>query len=447
MDLVGEIVERDSSEAIPPSPINLADSQKADEFKKRRASKWKRGQSKSRRDNSIQPSETLSEADKIHKENLDRISNMTDEELTEEKRELVERLNPKLLQSLLKRTEKRVEESKGNGHVHSEGYEGWIGTARTKEGLLDLSKLDKEDVDKALGLSQSQLNEHIEGKNDLKSNKSVKFNDVATIHYEDKSSGTSSDEWEDVKEINTVAADDYQLNLDSPEDDSTVHFLKPSSKQAREDQDLDLNDPEFYDKLHEKYYPDLPKETLKLSWMTEPMPKLINNTYDSVSDIRFDFKGDMIELIDPSSESKKEIPTYVGLHHHSDAPHLAGYTLSELAHLSRSVVASQRCVSIQTVGRILHKLGLHKYNILPVSEDDQTFGENIKEFNTEFEKMMWRLVYDLRIIESITEAADDKKSTNISVRNYAVEALWLWKQGGGQPDEQTEEEHIISDLT
>ena len=49
---------------------------------------------------------------------------------------------------------------------------------------------------------------------------------------------------------------------------------------------------------------------------------------------------------------------------------MAGYTLGELAHLARSTLAGQRCLSIQTLGRILHKLGLHKYSILPTTDSD-----------------------------------------------------------------------------
>src|SRR5699024_5391194 len=109
---------------------------------------------------------------------------------------------------------------------------------------------------------------------------------------------------------------------------------------------LDINDPLFYDKLHENYYPNLPKETEKLSWMTEPMPSKVGRSYELISDMRFDFNGDLVDL-----DSLGQIPTYKGLHHHSDNPHMAGYTLGELAHLARLVVPSQRSVAIQTLGR------------------------------------------------------------------------------------------------
>ena len=53
---------------------------------------------------------------------------------------------------------------------------------------------------------------------------------------------------------------------------------------------------------------------------------------------------------------------------------------------------------------------------------------------------MWDLIDELRIIETITDAADEKKTTNLSVRNYAIEALWLYKSGGGRPKQNSKNE-------
>ncbi|EER31018.1 conserved hypothetical protein [Candida tropicalis MYA-3404] len=326
---------------------------------------------------------------------------------------------------------------------------------KTENGLTDLSQLDKEDVDRALRItSNDDLFE-----NDQRDRK-VKFDDnIKTVNDEDVNDEDKIEldpnGWEDVDDINelipnanSIAPEGYQLNQDNDDDDddednnNTVHFTKPKQD------DLDLNDPDFFDKLHEKYYPDLPKETEKLSWMTQPMPKLTTTTYESISDMRFDFKGNLIELNLEEEEKQqqqnesinKEIPTYFGLHHHSDNPHMAGYTLTELAHLARSTLAAQRCISIQTLGRILHKLGLHKYSILPISDQDEPINEELQQLLNNFENMMWDLIDELRIIETITDAADEKKTTNLSVRNYAIEALWLYKSGGGRPKQNSKNE-------
>ena len=354
---------------------------------------------------------------------------MTDAEIMQEQQELLSGLDPNLVKNLLKRSTARSKDHHDD-HQHAEGYDGWIGGARDGS-KADLGHLDENDVNRALGLNDS-------------TKKSVSF--APTIDYQELDDGEKQNlgTWEDVDDVkqlavNTnavepddqVAPEEYQLLSEEAENgEEGVHFPKPVSDK---DEDLDLDDPNFFDKLHDKYYPDLPKETSKLSWMTTPVPQIVHTTYESVSDIRFDFKGNIVELPD-TKESINKIPTYLGLHHHSDSPNLAGYTLPELAHLSRSVVPGQRCISIKTLGRILHKLGLHKYNVA---------AEVSAEINEQFEDMIWSIVEELRIIDTLTEAADENRTKNLSVRNYALEALWLWRQGGGRKGRK--EKHSIEE--
>ncbi|KAK7684724.1 hypothetical protein QCA50_011965 [Cerrena zonata] len=351
---------------------------------------------------------------------MKKISDLTEEEISQEREELLNGLDPSLIKSLLARTEKRIKEEAccdghDHGHDHAEGYGGWIGGG--KDGS-SVSHLDSNDVDRALGVSKISLAD------DIKEEASTE-GDKSKTNKKDK---TDEDGWEDVEDINDlipnmpkgeedqIAHDDYQLlsEKEEAEEDGAplkVHFPKPKSNN---NDDLDLNDPEFFNKLHEKYYPDLPKETNKLSWMTEPMPTNYTSTYESISDMRFDFKGNLIEL-DDSGDKQSEIPTYMGLHHHSDNPHLAGYSLPELSRLSSD------------------------------KKEDQEFNNNLKSLVTDFEDLIWNLIGELRILESIQEAADESKTKNLSVRNYAIEALWLWKQAGGkQPSKTISEEEIIA---
>lgn len=443
MDFIGDIVEHEVGAPVAPSATQV------EGFPKRvkKESRWKLRMKKRDDSEDAHPlpkkiTKQLSESEKIHEENMKKISQMTEGEIANERDELLESLDPNLVKSLLKRVEKRQKHEHEN-HTHAEGHDGWIGG--DKEGNLSLPSLDLADVDLALGINQLNIADDISA--DKEDAKKVRFDDVATIKYEDLDDDVELDPngWEDVEDVNDlfpgaasgldeVADKGYQLVEDEEDEEKLgVHFPKPITT---EDQELDLNDPEFYNKLHEKYYPDLPKETNKLSWMTTPMPRTTSTTYESIGDMRFDFKGNLVELNE--DEDKNGAPTYLGLHHHSENPHLAGYTLAELAHLSRSVVPGQRCVSIQVLGRVLHKLGLHKYNILPVSEDpqDAEFNESIKEVLENFEKMMWDLIEELRIIETLTEAADEAKTKNLSVRNYALEALWLWRQGQESKEEE-----------
>lgn len=405
-----DIVEREVEPPTEPmapmvAPPTALGFPSASKFASKR-SRWKQ-QKNQQPEPAPEPEKPKSEAEKIHQENLDRIAKMTLEEVSQEKEELLRELNPKLIQALLKRTEARAQELEENPETE------WIGGMRTDQGMQDLTLLDKTDVDRALGIQQPSL----DGK------KRVTFDNVATVKYEDIPDDVElpDDGWEDVEDLHEMvphqmAPKDYQLVNEAPE--LTVHFPQPSAPK------LDINDPLFYDKLHENYYPNLPKETEKLSWMTEPMPSKVGRSYELISDMRFDFNGDLVDL-----DSLGQIPTYKGLHHHSDNPHMAGYTLGELAHLARLVVPSQRSVAIQTLGRILHKLGLHRYQFLPVDDDESNPVQD--EMLRTFETMVWDVIEQLRVVDTLTEAL---KALNLSVRNYAIEALWLWKQGGGAPE-------------
>lgn len=422
-EIVEHEIEAPQEPVIPKEPsAHTTGFPSAANFNLKR-SRWSRAQSQALKPQMAAKPQL--EAEKIHQENIDRISNMTQEEVTKEKEDLLRELDPKLIQALLKRTETRVNEPAEKPET------AWNGSVRTNIGLQELSSLDAKDVDRALGVKElpAELQSGSSASNQSSSQKKVKFDDVATVNYEDLDEDIElpEDGWEDVEDLhemvpNLVAPKDYQL-VDEDQGKTTVHFPQP-----KQDDDLDINDPEFYDKLHEKYYPNLPKETEKLSWMTTPMPEKIASSYELISDMRFDFNGDLVDL-----EQSGEIPTYKGLHHHSDNPHMAGYTLGELAHLARSVVPSQRAIAIRTLGRILHKLGKHKYNFLPVEDDSNNPIQ--QEMVSTFEDMVWQVIDELRIIESLTEAL---KLPNLTVSNYAIEALWLWKEGRHDEKENTE---------
>lgn len=464
MDLIGDIVEHEAIEpTVPVMPEPSGFPARRNIFNKKKSPSRFRAQASKK----VTPNEPVSEAERIHEENMKKLSLMTLEEIAREREELLQNLDPKLVQSLLMRTEKRIhretdehDQDIEHQHKHAEGYNEWIGNTRTEDGWKDLTQLDKNDVNKALG---------IEDEPKVKSNKIVKFAEsedvIDELRDDPNTQIISQTEWQDVDDINELipeAADvgedgeiahkDYQLVHDEEDlkDEVTVHFPKPKSLD-----DMDEDDPGFFDKLHTKYFPDLPKETEKLSWMTQQTPTQTSTTYESILDMRYDFKGNLVELVDESTPlEQKEIPTHLGLHHHGKNPQQAGYTLSELAHLGRSLFPGQRCISFLILGRILHKLGKHKYNIVPVTDDDENnendeYNANVSEMNSKFEKLMWDLIQQLRIIDTLEEAADESKTKNLSVRNYAVEALWLWRSGGGQSKskpELNEDDEIMQEI-
>lgn len=454
--MLGEIIEHETEAPSEPVAVNPRGFPNLKNLKERRQSRFSKH---TKKNGAIKPQEksqetkapttAKSEAQKIHEENLQKLAQMDESEIQQNREEILLELDPKLIESLLNRTLRRQKKHSDleHKHTHGEGYGGYIGSIRTKDGLKDLSQLDDEDVNKALNISNSlPFDEPEEAKKaetpirEAKSKKKVTFGGAEEVGGNDNDDKQQSVEKNDVKAEDSTSEPIDDANRDAinmlEDGVSRVHFPKPKLTAD----ELDLNDPNFFEKLHEKYYPDLPIETHKLHWMTDPVPKKTPSMYESLLDLRFDFQGDIIELTE--EKVNKDVPTYLGLHHHGDDPHLPGYTLPELAHLCRSVIPGQRCISIRTLGRILHKLGLHKYSVFPDKEDTTEYSEYTKQTSIAtktLENALWDLIEQLRIIESITEASDEKKTNNLSVRNYAIEALWLWKQGGGKrPDDTTE---------
>lgn len=192
---------------------------------------------------------------------------------------------------------------------------------------------------------------------------------------------------------------------------ASVHFPRPNTDRSVIP-DPDPESPEFLERLHSKYFPDLPVDPTKMAWMQPVKEEEDAQTYhpslESVSGaaLRFDFKG---RLLPP--RTALQMPTHLGLHHHAHAPGAAGYTIPELAHLARSTFPPQRCMAMQTLGRILYRLG-------------------VGEFGEELSPALWTLVDEGRVIEGLQEAAS-KESGHIGVKTYATEALWNWRMGGG----------------
>ena len=178
---------------------------------------------------------------------------------------------------------------------------------------------------------------------------------------------------------------------------------------------LDPSSPNFLSELHDKYFPELPTDPSTLSWM-QPLPE--KSSYDPAAEslpataLRFDFRG---RLLPPRLSS--QLPSTLGLHHHSHAPSSAGYTIPELAHLARSTFSAQRCIAMQTLGRILYRLGRGDFG---------REGEDLCEG-------LWEEMEKGRVIDNLVEAAGgDGERGNRSIWVTATEAVWLWRKGGGR---------------
>ncbi|KAK9476285.1 RPAP1-like protein [Lipomyces japonicus] len=317
-----------------------------------------------------------SEAGKIDKENWDRITSMSPEEIAAEKEELQALLPASLIKKILNRDRTKADKilASGRSDANIEQDKKHGDTIESLSTIKNHVALEDE-IDEAKALKPLA--------------KSVRFDENVTVN--------------DVTDT---------TKIEQPEDNAstmTTHFPAPESN------DLNPDDPEFFEKLHDKYFPDLPAEPSRLAWMKpitqeEDKSSPYNPDQDAISpvDIRFDFKGSIV----PPSKSAT-LPTNLGLHHHSDSPGYAGYTIAELGHLSRSAVSAQRAMAIQVMGRILYRLGTNSY------------GEFIGE-------AIWDIVEHVHVIDSIYEASDEKKTRHLGLRTSAVEALWLWKKGGGR---------------
>ena len=123
----------------------------------------------------------------------------------------------------------------------------------------------------------------------------------------------------------------------------------------------------------------------------------------SPSHIRFNFDG---QLLLP--EEAISLSSYIGLHHHADAPDAAGYTIPELALLGRSVMPGQRTIAIQTLGRIIDRL--------------KTYGET---------RHIWELLEAERVVDVMARAANERTERNVTVRMAAEKALLHWVNAGG----------------
>ncbi|KAK7204322.1 RPAP1-like protein [Myxozyma melibiosi] len=334
-----------------------------------------------------------SEAARISAENDARIASMSAAEIEQEKAELEALLPPGLLQRILTR-----DPTAADAILGASSFDEKSGSGKDEEGGLEV-------VENIPSASQQQ-----EPSSQQQEQHKSRQPTLEDADDEDNQEPQQTQPPTHTKQ-KKVTFDD-SVTVSAPADISPspcTHFPTPPSTE------LDPTDPDFLQKLHDKYFPDLPQDPNSLAWMQpvtededESSPYFPSQESVSPADIRFDFRGDII----PPSRALA-LPTTLGLHHHSDSPGYAGYTIPELAHLCRSSVPAQRAIAVQVVGRILYKLGVNNY------------GEYVGD-------ALWDIVQHTKVIESIVEAADEKKTRHLGLRTVAVEALWLWKKGGGR---------------
>ncbi|KAL8804520.1 MAG: hypothetical protein Q9182_002528 [Xanthomendoza sp. 2 TL-2023] len=395
--LVADIQERPlSSVARPPSPPKIKSSPNGFPVHKKRSrfSQLKQGSNHASSANvgkqqpepqaaagislSSEGKETKSdERREIDVENTQRIAKMSSSEIDQARRELMAGLSPSLIERLLKRA--NIEEDQSVERSSEAG-------ARR-----EVFPPPKASMNKKVAFNLNGEGTIIpRPSNDIES---------PSFDFEEKPMNPPSD----MQPVATFSG------YPAP---PSFHFPRPPTPPP-----LDPEDPEFLSKLHSTYFPSLPSNPTALSWMQPPElaeAEAYSPSLENVlpSAVRFDFKG---RLLPPRLSS--QIPPTKGLHHHGTAPEAAGYTVPELAHLSRSSFPSQRCIAYQTLGRILYRLGTG------------VFGPEDHELC----QGLWKCVEQGRVLETLTtEAARGGDSGNRTCWVTATEAVWLWRKGGGR---------------
>ncbi len=280
----------------------------------------------------------------IDQENVDKLANMSEEEIERERRELLATLDPSLVHKLMQRRSDTAAPEED--------------TLETRNASIS-SGVQCNDEDAADENLAEDEREHIHTKDCLTSSES-------TGHLE-------------------------------------IHFPRPPAPPP-----LDPNSPNFYKDLKEKYYPTLETDPSKLAWMQTPTAAEDEAVYHQSSrdllpgEIRFDFNADVL-----APRTSRQVRQDLGLHHHADAPLAAGYTILELAHLSRSSYPAQACIAIQTLGRLMYKVGKIAYgNVI----------SNALRY----------LLEEGKVEITLMERTRDR---HLGVQSYATEALWLNQLG------------------
>jgi hypothetical protein len=415
---VGDILERESSAANPPAapslkghvngfPAHKKRTPRASAFKQQRAAKAQQAAAAAQDTSQDAPNalnekpDANKEKSSIDDENNERLAAMSAAEIEEERQELMQSLSPALIRKLMARS--NIDEGSNERDLYPELSAVPLAADQTEEKPKSLST-------KKVSFAAAEPEKEAE---------TATPTSVATPQGPPSTS---------------------QLAPDATQD--TLHFPTP-----RQPPDLDPNDPDFLANLHDKYFPNLPYDPSALSWMKpidltdrssayHPSQTALNAT-----ELRFDFKG---ALLAPSIA--RSIPSDRGLHHHADAPEAAGYTIPELAVLSRSAVPAQRCMAYQTLGRILYRLGRGEYGVEKARQDMDGPVQIARNPETEAEESeedvdehvgsamaagLWSCIDEGRVVETMTEEANRTKG-HLTARTFAQEALWNWRRGGGR---------------
>ncbi|KAL5337530.1 RPAP1-like protein [Aspergillus crustosus] len=234
----------------------------------------------------------------------------------------------------------------------------------------------------------------------------------------------------------------------------SVHFPTPPPR-ATPMPTLDPSSPDFLSNLQSHYFPNISHEPSTLSWLQPPSsepdepgapPSSAYHPGSSAeavhpASLRFSLVGTVL-----SPSTSLSLPTTLGLHHHGNDPQAAGYTIPELAILSRSTFPAQRCIAWQVLGRILFRLGKGQFGergstlvegLWFVIEREGVVVGMLEEAGSSTSSPSCssrRAAKDPSSAEGDEEDSLDGNTSSVrrhaSASAWAVEGVWLWQMSG-----------------
>ncbi|KAA8645478.1 hypothetical protein EYZ11_009734 [Aspergillus tanneri] len=409
--MIGEIRERSTTVApTPPKPPSTgfpAHRRRA----KQSAFKQRREASSAAAKTSTSASSPADEKSTIGEENSRHLASMSAAQIQAERDELIASMDSSLLERFLRRA-----------HIDSEDE---ISTSIPRPGPSStLSSLNGPPT-KATPHHEPDSQSTVTG-----------FN---PSDIQDKSNSSQQDDFPP-----TQVPEDLQPAAEFPTC-GTVHFPTPPS-QSSPMPNLDPSSPSFLSDLQAHYFPNISHDPSALSWLqpasTENEAPDASSPYHPSSDaqaahpsaLRFSLVGTIL-----SPKTSLSLPTTLGLHHHGNDPHAAGYTIPELAILSRSSFPAQRCIAWQVLGRILFRLGKGQFGdrgsalvegLWSVIEHERVMAGMLAEADGASSGHSFRTENESRTSQG-SSAANTGIGRHASASAWAVEGVWLWQTGGG----------------
>lgn len=247
-------------------------------------------------------------ATEIHEQNVEKLNQMTREDILCKKRKLEAILKPELIQFLKDKKNKSLTLTGKGEKIEKPDVPRDQGTAIDWK---DETAVKRETVEK--------INEGLRGQVTLAGPQSREF--------------LGGDKMKELPDLLNKEDDSTAMDVDRPEESvpkPSIELIEEAKKKGWVH--MDAVEPE---KL--KWMEDLPAEKTD-----QPAP---NEPYNA----RFDFNGVLLAYKDENVTLEK------GLHHHGEEPERPGYSLQELLQLSRSSAQQQRCTALTTLANIVEK--------------------------------------------------------------------------------------------